>query len=333
MSEMPESWWLAVWSNTERKYGLGEDMAMTIIVLAACLACVAVAIAAHVMMKNGGRTLSLRSAASRLFGLVWLVPVVAVLLFLAAPIVLYFGQSSNPKSPPRSNEVKTVDSSGEVKSLKVEVSTGGGTSVEVSASRSESTEPPAAAKAERTEDSPFGSEPPEWVDGGEIDTESGRLVVVNSEQFPEKQLAEQDALEEAVRVVRADFGESYNVRGNWSLAPDLVRERAVKETWFERISRSTGQNRFYVYRAYQQVELSPEVRQAVWTSWRDQVVSRRLWILGGLLGFVTLMLGTAATYLRLDAVTGGNYRRRLKLASVSLLVAGGLALAVLLPVA
>lgn len=122
-------------------------------------------------------------------------------------------------------------------------------------------------------------------------------------------------------------------QGSWQPPVELVQTHAVKETHVERIQRSTGNNDFFVYRAYHQVELSPEVRAALFPSWRSHTVDGRLWILGGLLGFVVLMLGTAATYLRLDALTGGNYRRRLKLASVTFLLAGGLGLAALLPIA
>ena len=66
--------------------------------------------------------------------------------------------------------------------------------------------------------------------------------------------------------------------------------------------------------------------------WREQIVERRLWTLGSLLGVFTLILGATATYLRLDAATSGAYRLRLKLATVALIVAGGMGVAMMLPV-
>jgi hypothetical protein len=172
---------------------------------------------------------------------------------------------------------------------------------------------------------------PTWVDAGEVVDGSRRLVVVQSQQFPQEQRARVDALQEAIQVVRADFQQTRNAQGRWILYRSLVKREAVKKTFVEPIQRSTDLNKFTVIRVYHQVELSDDVRDAILPSWRGQIVEGRLWILGGLLGFVTLLLGTAATYLRLDMLTSGNYRRRLKLASVSLVVASGLVLANFLP--
>jgi hypothetical protein len=169
------------------------------------------------------------------------------------------------------------------------------------------------------------------VRAGEGNAEDSRWVVVESQQYAEVDRARQDVLEEAVRVVREDFQQTHNVQGDWKLPEALVQEHAVRQEYVKEIARTTSLNPFLVYRVYYQVELSPTVRAEVFKNWRGQTVTSRLWMLGGLLGFVTLMLGTTATYLRLDAMTNGAYRRRLKLASVSLLVAGGLGLAALLP--
>jgi hypothetical protein len=108
-----------------------------------------------------------------------------------------------------------------------------------------------------------------------------------------------------------------------------VRNQAVRRTHVERIdrkTRSTG-TPFHVYRAHNQVELSPAVRNALFPLWKEQIVARRLSALGGLAGLLTLCFGTVAAYFRLDERTAGHYRRRLKLAAVSLVSAGGLAAA------
>jgi hypothetical protein len=80
-----------------------------------------------------------------------------------------------------------------------------------------------------------------------------------------------------------------------------------------------------MYRVHLRYDFSPQLQDALSSHWRGRTVEHRIGILGGMLGLVTLMLGTAAGYFRLDDATGGKYRRRLKLAAALVVAAGGLA--------
>ena len=290
------------------------DYSMAIPLLAAGLIVMAVGIGVHTFLKERGKRISVGGAASHLLGLIWLLPIAAVCVVVALP-VLWFFSSSQPRP-------RVHDESHQIATANVDESS----LPDFAEGEDESPHPPF-----NTEEVAAEPKHPTWVDAGNVTEGSRRLVVVQSQQFPQEQRAREDALQEAIQLVRADFQQTHNAQGRWILYRSLVKREAVKKTFVEPIQRSTGVNDFSVVRVYHQVELSDNVRDAVFPIWRSQIVDGRLWILGGLLGFITLMLGTAATYLRLDMLTSGNYRRRLKLASVSLIVAGGLGLAAFLP--
>lgn len=301
---MHENSWYNTFNNAKQGLGMQPDGAATIgLLVAGVLVVIGVSIAGHTYLKGRGQQVSLRGATSHLFGLVWLFPIAA--LVLMAVVYLGQGRQSHEAVPEQKPDL--------------------GEPVEV-------IHFDASDSADTTLVTSVG-ERPAWVDASDINIEGGgQLITVQGKQFAEEPQARRDALDEAVALIRQDFEHTQRAEGSkWNLSPNLVREVAVKDTWVEPILRSTGVNEFSVYRVYHQVELSPQVREAVYTSWRSQVVESRVWTLGGLLGFLTLLVGTAATYLRIDTLTGGNYRRRLKLASVSLVAAGGLGLAVLLP--
>jgi hypothetical protein len=179
---------------------------------------------------------------------------------------------------------------------------------------------------------PTGTKLPEWVKEKDRTTGNSRLVVVTGEfgGTPEEALAEGRAA--AVALVRADFSASFPRAAGWQPSDSAASDAAIRRTFVEEVDRKTTTSGvpFRVYRSYDQVELSPTVRNKLFPLWRDELVNRRIWALGGLAGLLTLTFGTLATYFRLDQHTSGLYRRRLKFAAVSVIAAGGLAAATLL---
>jgi hypothetical protein len=108
----------------------------------------------------------------------------------------------------------------------------------------------------------------------------------------------------------------------------LIEQHAVKDLVGEVIDWDFGNGtRGKMYRAHLRLDFSPAFRDAVQVAARSELVGQRVLTLGGMLGLVTLMLGTAAGYFKLDDATGGLYRRRLKLAAAAMIAAGGLATA------
>jgi F0F1-type ATP synthase membrane subunit b/b' len=164
---------------------------------------------------------------------------------------------------------------------------------------------------------------PEWAKTEIVDEGKRKLVVVPGGFAATEKEAEQDSLE-AARLVVADGLSRANPKvGNWAPSAHSVHETAVRHTYIEKIHRktvSTG-TPFVVYRAYQQVELSPTVYQQLLTSWRDDVLPGRLWALGGIAVLLTLTFATGAAYFRLDDRTHGRYRVPLKMAAAAIISA------------
>ncbi|GAB4156038.1 MAG: hypothetical protein Tsb009_32900 [Planctomycetaceae bacterium] len=73
-----------------------------------------------------------------------------------------------------------------------------------------------------------------------------------------------------------------------------------------------------VYRVFWEVDDSPEAC----LPFKEAAVTPRLWLLGGFIGLFTLLSGGISMYLRLDSKTNGQFRTRLKLATLSLILAG-----------
>ncbi len=159
-----------------------------------------------------------------------------------------------------------------------------------------------------------------------------RLAVVTGEIGATVEEAVANARKAAIDLVRVDFAATFPQVAGWRPPASVVANSAIRQTFVEEVDRKTVSSGtpFRVYRGYNQVELSPSVRNQIYPLWRTEVVDRRIWALGGLAGLLTLTFATLSAYFRLDARTTGLYRRRLKLAAVSVIAAGGLAAATLL---
>lgn len=196
-----------------------------------------------------------------------------------------------------------------------------------------SSEPkPADAKAVDAKTVETIAKRPDWVDEKAVKTGDSRRIVVVGKLGLNPESAEAEGVAAVIVAVRRDFAEHYPISESWQPPAQIVRDQAIKQVYIEQAEHttSTSDTHFKTYRAYCQVELTPALRSRLFPSWRDETVARRLWSLGGLAGLLTLTFGTVAAYFRLDERTSGHYRRRLKLAAVSIIAAGGLAAARLL---
>jgi hypothetical protein len=196
--------------------------------------------------------------------------------------------------------------------------------------------PPESKSTEAKSDEPktvkTAAKRPEWVDEKAVKTGDSRRIVVVGKLGLNPESAEAEGVAAAIVAVRRDFAQHYPVSDSWQPPAKIVRDQAIKQTYIEAAEHttSTSDTHFKTYRAYCQVELSPALSSQLFPYWREEIVGRRLWSLGGLAGLLTLTFGTVAAYFRLDERTSGHYRRRLKLAAVSIIAAGGLAAAMLL---
>lgn len=207
------------------------------------------------------------------------------------------------------------------------------------------------------------SDAPQWTTADNID--AGReLFPLSSERFATLAEAEENVTRMALKLIEERWRSeaartltwgSLDIRQeeliaagefprqfarsaeSWSMADmktfvDVINRRAVHDLVGEVMdwdfkNGTVGK----MYRAHLRLDLTPAYHNEVRTVARSQVVAHRMQILGSMLGLVTLMLGTSAGYFKLDAATGGTYRRRLKLAAVAVIAAGSLITAHILP--
>jgi hypothetical protein len=168
-----------------------------------------------------------------------------------------------------------------------------------------------------------GEKLPDWAKTEIVDDGSRKLVVVPGGFAGSQKEAEQNALEAARQVVGDAIHHADPKVGAWLPSAESIRQDAVRLTFVEKIHRktvSTG-TPFVVYRAYQQVELSPKVFDQLVSNWRQEVLPGRLGALGGVVALLTLTFATGAAYFRLDDRTHGRFRVPLKVATAAIISA------------
>jgi hypothetical protein len=307
------------------------DWGVGLLGLAAFLALLAVGIGLYVFVADRRPRRPIHAAASLGLSLLWTLPVVLVLGYVITGATTNLRPSPAPAhamAPRRPIELRNMSD---------------GTSPEHDLIDKDDSKPAEAAElvSESSPKQPGKITPggdaetafslPSWIREQPLGEGETRLVVLTSEQYATVEEAEQELLAKTSRLLQADFVNRSPGAGTWSIPEELVRSAAIRKSHVEPIVRTSGVSDFRVYRVHWQTELSPAVRDSLYPAWRAQVVEKRLWSLGSLFGLFTLVVATATAYLRLDTRTSGAYRRRLKLAAVSLIVAGGLVAASTLP--
>jgi hypothetical protein len=167
------------------------------------------------------------------------------------------------------------------------------------------------------------AEPPEWSKTAQeqpAPPESER--VISSGKFASLEEAEQDVTNKALQLLDSRFREE--LKSDARLTVDLIDRYAVNDLVVERFEKQFDltdgrQLSAPMYVAHLKLELAPGLRDAVYANWASELVNRRITTLGGMTALVTLMLGTAAVYFRLNEATGGAHQRRLKFAAAFVL--------------
>jgi hypothetical protein len=166
---------------------------------------------------------------------------------------------------------------------------------------------------------------PAWVDSPQQD---GMVVVVGKPNLDREQ-AEQNARYAAWTKTIATLHRERTFEGNWRPERGDIKPLLMGEPYIEPVVSRTGSSTFTTYRVHLLLDLSKSGQRLLYPVWEQHLVHSRLWVLGGWLGMLTLISGTIAAYLRLDDLTNGMYRLRLKFAATSLIVSGGFVAAVL----
>jgi hypothetical protein len=166
---------------------------------------------------------------------------------------------------------------------------------------------------------------PEWAKVGPLPSDPGVLVPLSSQRFATLAEAEEQVTQLAVDYVKKFYRDENPLPGDWTVPVSLIDKYAVNALCGEELEKDFGNGiQGKMYRAHLRLDLSSKLRQALHESWRGQIVSQRLTMLGAGLGMVTVMLAASAGYFRLNEMTQGQYGGRLKLAALALIGAAGL---------
>jgi hypothetical protein len=166
---------------------------------------------------------------------------------------------------------------------------------------------------------------PDWAKTGPLPADPGILVPLSSQRFATIAEAEEQVTQLAVDYVKQFYKDEYPLKGEFTVPVSLVEKYAVKTLVGEELEKDFGNGLTgKMYRAHLRLDVNSKLRDALHESWNEQLVKQRLTTLGSGLGVVTVLLASVAGYFRLNEMTQGQYRNRLKLAAVALIGAAGL---------
>lgn len=183
---------------------------------------------------------------------------------------------------------------------------------------------PLTAIGERLTARQTSSDAPNWA---REPGHGARLSPIESKLYASIEETEADVTIQAVAKIGELFREEFALPQTWAVPVRVIKQFGVRDLVVETVDHDFGEGigKAQMYRAHLQLDYTQRLREELLSAWRTQAVEQRMKILGGLLGLVTLLLGTAAGYFRLDDMTGGQYRGRLKLAAAAIVAAAGLA--------
>ncbi len=116
------------------------------------------------------------------------------------------------------------------------------------------------------------------------------------------------------------------VNGGWQ-APKATVEALIRRTHVEPIARRAGMPALddypVVYVAGYELNLEPNARASLVAAYQQDLVARRLGLLGSLLALLLIALAAFSTYVRADEATKGYYTNRLRMLTLAGLGAAG----------
>src|SRR5262249_51177104 len=98
----------------------------------------------------------------------------------------------------------------------------------------------------------------------------------------------------------------------WNV-PGRLSERLIVDRYTQELERDFGKMYVRGYRA----NFSPEHRAEILNTYHQEFVRKRLFMLGGGLGFVLVCLAALSGYIRADEATKGYYTKRLRLVAAA----------------
>lgn len=248
--------------------------------------------------------------------LLWASPVIAVLAFVGVRVAPQFQFGTETRAP-QDAKPTWLESDRQIKEVESFKDPSMLVSTEADASADDSLPAWTSEDVLRLKSSGNKLQNAEW----RVITESGWHKSVDE--------ARADALNQAAKLVQEDFSQFY--AGGSAIPKEAIKDRVFRAEAVQKQVHEYVVNPFTMYKVYWQVELSPEVRQELSGTWKQEVATQRAWLVGIVLALLTLISASFAAYFHLDTKTNGAHRFRLKLAAAALMTAGGLGVLAVLP--
>ena len=164
---------------------------------------------------------------------------------------------------------------------------------------------------------------PDWFRSASVD-HSSNFRVVKGRLSATQDRARADARRALDQAV-ADWLKP-EVAGRWR-APKAEVDALIRRSHVEPIARKPGMPAVdeypVVYLAGYEVNLDPQVRAGLVDRYQQELVARRLGVLGSLLALALIGLAALSAYIRADEATKGYYTNRLRLLTVAGVGAAG----------
>lgn len=299
------------------------------------LALLAIGLVVTVLVASRHSLVAWQKLKAALAVLIWVVPAGALIGWIAQRSDRHFVDfPAHPAQvgvahPSHGGDVHSPGGPGQPTQVSVSTAAPGGRAVSTVSHDSVATMPIAVESEEtapRLKVRRISSDDPRWGEETRI-VEGRELHSISSQRFATLAEAEEQATQQLLARIQAHFQSQPPIEGSSARLVELANQFAVKDFVGEVIDKYDFGNGITakMYRAHVRFDFSPQLHDALSAHWRRNTVEHRIGILGGMLGLVTMMLGTAAGYFRLDDATGGKYRTRLKLAAALVVAAGGLA--------
>ena len=304
--------------TTAEALSITEGTVVAGFVAAGLLLLFSAGVVANVLLISRDRKITFRAAMSYAFSTLWAVPVLAVLAFFTTRAVNHFHDPANEAeiSQTQSGDERTDKSA----RAKLEF-------------KAKTTAPDWTRTATRVSldsgDAESSPQPVLVADGATVAGAQRKLLVKTRAKLAALSSPSETKPWLAIDVSRETSDAAIRKHVVYR---DFV-QRGVEKITASRPGEAAKVYENDVYRVYWELDLSPAAREQL----EEAAVLPRIWLLGGVVGVLALIVFSVAVYLRLDARTSGRCRFRLKLATTSLIVAGivagGLLMTALLPFA
>lgn len=150
---------------------------------------------------------------------------------------------------------------------------------------------------------------PDWIGTHSQRVADGYQIVIRAGPYSTREECEQVTNKELAKAV-SEYGVKYFATGRGRLAtlePSFLRKHVIKEQWEDIHDYSVGP----MNHIYTRLVFDTRANTELEASYRRATIEERLWIAGGVLGVVLILMGGCFAVLKFDQATEGEYRGRM----------------------